>query len=184
MSHYVPKDPLLWRIMPKLSGLAGCLVLLLWTVVLVPFVPLILCLQYRRRVWFVNTLAEQGRVLSWNDFLNRTTQSVGSIIVEVGNKRCTRFWWSADRILAQSPMAPPKYSELNKIAYGGAEYHSFARWCYENYLTPQHGHAMLVWPVEADFETFPFDPDYDAIMQQRFPNQDVVIVTFYDTRYA
>jgi hypothetical protein len=129
-------------------------------------------------------LSQQGRLLSWKDFQKRTAEATGSVIIEVANQHQTRFWWTADRILSRAPMEPPKFSELDINVYGGATYHAFARWCYENYLTPQSGKAMLVWPVEAGFETFPFDPKYDEQMKQRFPNQDVVVLTFYDARYA
>jgi len=184
MAHYVPKDPLLWRIMPKLPEPVGCLFLLFWMIVFVPLLPLVLWRQSRRRSWLAKSLTEQGRILSWADFCKRTADSAGSVIIEVGNKRNSRFWWATESILSLAPVEPPKYAELNIIAYGGATYPPFARWCYENYLNPQNGKALLVWPVEADFETFPFERDYDEKMKQRFPKQDVVILSFYDIRYA
>jgi hypothetical protein len=120
----------------------------------------------------------------WDEFLQRMPGAGGTIIIEVGNKRSSRFWWTPDEIRKSSPIAPPLRSEMNWIIYGGSDYHPFARWCYENYLNPIDGRAVLVWPIEADFETFPFEPDYDIQMRDRFPNQDVIVLPFYDVRYA
>ena len=184
MPQYAPKDPLLLRIMSVLPKQIGCCFLFVWAIVLIPLIPLFLWQQSYRRSFLAKSLAKQGRLLSWGDFLARTMQSTGSVIIEVGNKRKSRFWWAAERILADAPMEPPKFSELNIIAYGGATYHPFARWCYENYLVLEGGKALLAYPVEANFETFPFEFNYDEEMKNRFPNQDVVIVTFYDARYA
>ena len=184
MSQYVPKDPLLWRIMPRLPKPVGCFVILVWMIVFIPVIPLLLWRQSLRRDWLARILSEQGRLLSWAEFLARTRQSRGTVVVEVGNKLQRRFWWIGEEILLLAPKQPPKYAELNIISYGGATYHPFSRWCYENYLAPKGGKAFLVSSLEADFETFPFAPDYDEQMKERFPNQDVVILTFYDTRYA
>ena len=184
MSKYVPKDPLLWRIMPQLPKPLGCVLILVWMVVLIPVIPFFLLRQSLRRNWLEKNLTEQGRFLSWTDFLKRTNNSPVTVVIEVGNKLPSRFWWTDEKILAQVPAEPPKYAELNIIAYGGRTYHPFSRWCYENYLAPNGGTAFLVSSLEAGFETFPFDTDYDEQMKQRFPNQDVVILTFFDTRYA
>lgn len=184
MPHYVPKDSLLSRIMPQLPKPVGCLVILAWMIVLIPVLPFHLWRQSLRRNWLAKRLAEQGRFLSWTEFLTRTSDSPGTVVIEVGNKLQSRFWWTAEKILSQAPTEPPKYAELNIIFYGGATYHPFSRWCYENYLAPDTGTAFLVSSFDAGFETFPFDPEYDEQMKQRFPNQDVVILTFYDTRFA
>jgi hypothetical protein len=184
MPPYVPRDPLLWRIMPKLPESAGCLVLVLWAIAVTPFIPFFLWRQARRRAYFRKALAAKGRILSWPQFLGRTNGSCGSIIIEVGSKAQTRFWWADDRILAQAPLEPPKFSELIIVSYGGTKYHPFARWCYEHYLSLDAGRALLACPVEADFETFPFAQNFDELMRARFPNQEVVVLTFYDARYV
>ena len=184
---YQPKDPFLWKVMeciPKGAGVLGCLVIVLCCIPMIPFVPF----WFLRRCWrvhfFRKALAKQNRRISWPNFQERLSESAGTVIVEVGNKRPTRFWWTTDEILSIAPMEPPEFSELNWIAYGGEEYHPFARWCYEHYISLDSGKAFLVYPVEADFETFPHAEDFDEQMRARFPDCQVVVVTFYDVRYA
>ncbi len=181
---YIPKDPLLWRIMSRVPGPIGCLVILAWLALFIPVFPFWILHRRYLRGRFVKALATSDRLLPWPDFLTRTQKGNGSVIVEVGNKAQTRFWWTADRILSIAPMAPPRFGELNIIAYGGADFHPFARWCYEHYLSPASGNALLAYPVKAEFETFPFEEDYDDQMKKRFPDQDVVVLTFYDARYT
>ncbi len=188
MPDYVPKDPLVWRIIGTLPRPLGGLAAIIWVMVLILLFPLYLWGRSRRRSWFVKYMTRQGRILCWADFLARTKQESGSLIVEVGTKRETRFWWAADRILLKAPMQPPKFFEYDAVQCGGSKYHPFARWSYENYLSPQCGKAYLVFPVQADFKAdfvnLLFDVDAEVKMRERFPNQDLIILPFYDARYT
>ena len=187
MTPYRPKDPLAWRIMDRWGRAPlGCLVLpplMLVTVVLFPFFR---ARQRRRIAYFHRVLKQQGRIIPWREFLDRANQKPGSVIIEVGNKRQTRFWWSDDRLLALAPMKPPELSDLNIIAYGGAHQHPFIEWCYDSYLSLETGSASYIDDgAAAEFETFPFDrANYVHQMKQRFPKQDVIVVTFFDVRYG
>ena len=128
-------------------------------------------------------LSADDRLVSWSDFIEQTTRQKGTVIVEVGNKSPTRFWWVLDDLLSRAPLSAPKFEQLNYCVYGGSDQHPFNRWCYDNYTSPLTGRAVLVHPIEAVFETFPSEPNYAEHMKARFPNQQVVIVTFYDVRY-
>lgn len=186
MAQYKPRDPVLWKIMDRAPNL-GCVALLaafpLLLLAAVPLIPIFFGVHHFRRNYFFKTISRNQRRISWEDFLSKTQQSDGSVIIEVGNKRETRFWWTTDRVLSLAPFPPPEFRELNIIAYGGANQPAFSRWCYENYLAVDTGKATLIHPVKADFETFPFDEDYDKQMQNRFSRHEVAIITFYDVRY-
>lgn len=190
-TKYVPRDALSQRFfeaMPEpVKGflfLTGCLITLIIGVVLLPFLPLAIWRKRRLQRWFIGHLKGQGRVMSWTGFLERTRKDGGSIVIEVGNKAETRFWWVEERVLSLAPVAPVPFSDVDIIVYGGGKYTPFARWCYERYLSPIDGTAVLAVPVEADFETFPFSEAFLQEMRNRFSRQEVAIVPFYDARYV
>jgi len=188
---YDPRDPWIHRFveaMPEsLRGfffLAGCLTTLIFGLFLLPFIPLVVWLRRRRQRWFIDHLKKHKRVISWPQFLEKARDVPGSVIVEIGNNAETRFWWVEERVMSLAPIPPVPFSQVNIIVYGGGKFTPFARWCYERYLSPVDGIAVLASPVEADFETFPFSETYAEEMRNRFPKQDVVIVSFYDARYV
>jgi hypothetical protein len=184
MEYYVPKDRFIWRVMEAAPGMIGCLIFPLVLVIWLPTVPFTNRRRTQRRKTFHQKMEQQGRVISWTEFLYRANGEEGTIVIEVGNKATSRFWWVRDRLRTISPIQPPKLSEQSINAYGGKDYHPFARWCYEKYLNPEDGKALMAFPVEADFETWPFERDnYEVQMQKRFPRQEIVVLTFYDTRY-
>jgi hypothetical protein len=165
----------------------GCLIIFAFMILLSPFfIPILIYRQRWRRSWFIGTLSEKHRLLSWQDFLTRTQNESGSIIIEFGNKAIMRFWFTNDRILALAPMKPPEFRELDFTILGGADYHPFARWCYEHYLSLETGNAILAYPERTYLEGLPFwfKEEFQAEIKKRFPNQDVVFLTFYDARYV
>jgi hypothetical protein len=182
---YVPKDPLVWRVIKKVDEPVGCLIMILWMMIVVPLSPFLIYGQRWRRSRFIKRLSANGRLLSWGEFLVQTQNESGSVVMEVGKKAKPRFWWTRDRILSIAPMAPPRLREQEYVAFGGANYHPFARWCYEHYLSPETGSAFLTYPEKDDVKgLFSLGDDCEERIQERFPNQDVVVLTFYDARYV
>ena len=120
--------------------------------------------------------------MTWNEFLQRMPGAGGTVIIEIAIKGAIRYWWTPDEVRKTSPIAPPLWSESNLFDSGGSNYHPFARWCYENYLNPIDGRAVLVWPVEASIENVASGDD-EKWMRERFPDQDVIILPVYDLRY-
>jgi len=87
------------------------------------------------------------------------------------------------RLLQDLESLHPPYTRDDIFIFGGPKYHPFSRWCYEHYLNPEDGVAVFALPVEADFETFPFEETFETQMQERFPKHQVIVSPFFDARY-
>ncbi len=166
------------------TQLVGCLMFLFVFLIWLPIAPFWSLRQSMRRKRFYREMAANGRIISWADFLSRADHDAGTIIVEFGSKATSRFWWTPDPVPDKTPHSRRRYYlNFDWIGCGGSKYHPFTRWCYEQYLNPVDGKALLAFPVQADFEFFPLVKGYEEQMRARFPRQELIILTYYDTRH-
>ena len=180
---YERKEPLVWRIEKRLPPELAFPFIIASSVCYFFLLPLTIPLFVIRAKLLLHTLKKQGRYLSWKEFEKKSERGEGSVIIEVSSKMPPRIWWTSDRILAIAPSPPLAFCELNLIACPVVNQPPFLCWCYENYLAIETGRACYV--EYDDLELLPErdEPLYDERMQAKFPNQDVAVVTFYDTRY-
>ncbi len=118
--------------------------LIVWIVVCS---PIILCLGLATELianwWLTKKLRRQGRFLLWSAVEERMRQAPSTLIFE---KRLgsDRTWWTAEDVVAQSPLPPTSDEEIWSL--GRTATNPFAEWCYYNYLSDTTGKAYLTRP--------------------------------------
>jgi len=97
------------------------------------------------------TILAAGRFLPWATLAPKLLAAEGTLIIEQWSDdpkrpRC-RFWWTGEDVTRLAPVAPPSPNHLD--VYGSKRPHPFVVWCFNQYLHPEHGKAVLTEPKEA-----------------------------------
>jgi len=107
-----------------------------------PFRVLVL---WYRDLRFARRMREEGRFMPWPQLKPRLLKGEGTLIVEQARSERMRVWWTPGKVLQPAPKhQPPSEDELDYERRD--QPHPFVAWCYEQYLDPKSGRAMLTQP--------------------------------------
>jgi hypothetical protein len=112
-----------------LSGTIVIAAYLLGSIIVLPFLPFWILIYQWRKKRFLKYLTSIGRCIPWDEFIYKTKHVNGTVIIEVGNKMPTRYWWTGDKIIDLTPMPIPPFDKINIICPGGKNQPPFNRWC-------------------------------------------------------
>lgn len=120
-------------------------------------------------------MEQQARFIAWGDLEPDLQEGKGTLIVEQGAKQPVRLWWTKDDIPLLAPMPLPTDDELDYL--GLTEPHPFVIWCFEHYLNPQTGKAMLTKPA------FSYPPGLisSSTFRKLYPSLSVVLTVRLDS---
>jgi hypothetical protein len=79
-----------------------------------------------------------------------------------------RIWWTSDKVLDLAPVPPPAQEDLD--IFGLRPPHGFVVWCFDRYLEPTQGRAVL---TEVPFE-LPAGLFFADFFLKRYPSASVV----------
>ena len=100
-----------------------------------------LVLRYRD-LQFSRQMCEKGRFIPWPQLAPRLHRGEGTLIVEQARYERIRVWWTPSDVFQVVPKPPPPPEE--ELDYDRRDRpHPFVSWCYERYLHPHSGLAML-----------------------------------------
>ncbi len=92
---------------------------------------------------FVARMKAQKRVMIWSDFARCMEGRRGTLLIEGSEIKWLNWWWTEEDIRAVSPHPVPK----KRLPYNRKEQRAlllFREWCYERYMEPTNGRALLV----------------------------------------
>lgn len=121
----------------------GCFLVILYFVfplaLLARIFDIVLCELYRRKV--VRQMRRLHRFIDSADLRLRTSQVPGTFILDdLTDSRVTRLWWTEDDISMLGPARPSDDEQANGVWFD----HPFYTWCFDEYLDPERGRALLV----------------------------------------
>jgi len=126
-------------------------------------------------------LGADGRLIDWNSLEPRLLAGSGTLIVEqptfgvrYGDPR--HIWWTEERVLDLSPYAPPPMGDLYFGDFDESD--TFIGWCFNRYLDPEHGAALLVAGPKDNREIHRIHGDRQYL-KERFPKLCVVHTAQY-----
>jgi hypothetical protein len=131
--------------------------------------PFLVSIDWWRRLRFASRMRRQGRFIQWSALEPRLQVGEGTLIVEQAQKAGIRVWWVHDDVLRTAPIQPPLENHLNYFPL--TEPHPFFSWCFERYLNPDSGQAILTDPP------YSYPPGFAtaAFFKDRFPALSVVM---------
>jgi hypothetical protein len=98
-----------------------------------------------RELRFTRQMREKGRFIPWPQLEPHLRRGEGTLIVEQGRSERIRVWWTPGDVFQTVPK-PPLPSE-DELDYDRRDRpHPFVSWCYERYLHPESGQALLTRP--------------------------------------
>jgi hypothetical protein len=122
-------------------------------------------------------LIEQGRFVEWNELEQKLLSGEGTLVVEQAQKQGCRVWWTPEDVAGLSPVAPPSEEELDYLKFTPA--HPFVLWCFQQYLQPESGRAILTNPPYSYPPEFidSYPPGFMEadFFRSRFPHVNVVM---------
>lgn len=113
-------------------------------VLAVPFCLLVTIAQFREERRFRHDLRMHNRVIEWKDLVPRLETGAGTLIVEQGQKRPARIWWTVEDVLGLAPHQPPTSEELDILCVEPPN--PFVAWCHDRYLDAETGKGLLSVP--------------------------------------
>lgn len=124
-----------------------------------------------------------GRFLSWSEVVKRmqSTQTAGTLILQMANLTPTRAWWTEADALAQIPLPLPDEQVIWQPSAHGAR-HPLNEWCQFKYFDEKTGTAFLTDLPGANKELLrQFESaNHRGGLRDQFPSLIVVVVGFSD----
>ena len=117
---------------------------------------------------FRRAIATVGRLKPWNLIAEDAVAGRGTIIVETVHKGPTRLWWTEKKVKDEFGEEPPRLNNFELTS--GTPESPFSNYCWRQYLNPQTGTAILIYPE-------PELPNRDRIqhrLRAQFPDARVV----------
>lgn len=103
----------------------------------------------RRERRLRSRLRAAGRFLAWPLVAEHLVRGEGTLIIEQANKQGSRFWWTSDDVVSQSPASSPEFSSADYVCPDAS--HPFVAWCLERYTSPLRGAAVITEPTGITF---------------------------------
>lgn len=113
-------------------------------VLCIPTIVVLIIYQFIRDKLFAKRMRRLGRFVAWRELEPRLQSGEGTLVIEQAQKDGIRVWWTPDDVIQESPVAPVPERELDYLRIESP--HPFVAWCFERYLHPQTGHALLTRP--------------------------------------
>jgi hypothetical protein len=154
--------------------IAGCLVLtsfiLTVAALYIPLLAVGAATQWWQSYRLRRHLRLNGRLLTWKEVEQRMrgADSPCTLILQIGNLAEQRAWWTADDVLARTPLPLLDYRSL---IHPARVRHPFIEWCEFHYLSPQSGKAFRVEVPKSVFHQLgSFDrADFINCLQEQYP---------------
>jgi hypothetical protein len=130
-----------------LFGLVGILLVPVWPLLAIAVVPGFIALVsfHRLSEWRLRrAMANSGRVRPWRLIAEDAVAGRGTIIVETVHKGPTRLWWTEKKVTDEFGEEPPKLNSFELTS--GTPENPFSVYCWRQYLNPQSGTALLIYP--------------------------------------
>src|SRR5262249_21697827 len=117
--------------------------LLLAAALSVPGILIADALYQVRKKRFAKQMAIRGRVMLFADFAVALENGKGTVICEWKTplKGPGRLWWTGDDLSAKSPFPITSRSD---VVDPNVKALPFTRWCFDGYINPSEGKALLV----------------------------------------
>ena len=143
--------------------------------------PFIMYIHWQRERRFVQLLKSRGRFMLWKELKPRLQAGEGTLIVEESVLHGMRIWWTTDDVMQFGPVQECDAVELYYDS--DAEPPLFVAWCFEQYLHPDTGKAVLTKPhyVNPSLGFFGLNDAYPpgfvdkSFFAERFPKMRVVM---------
>jgi hypothetical protein len=113
-------------------------------------------------------MVSQGRFVRWEEVLQRSNGSHGTLIIETANKMGLRVWWTSDNVRHLTPYPIPVEEE--ELWFPEAPHRNFVRWLHAQYIDTAEGRGFLTSP-EIDL---PPGLLRAAYFRERFPELDAI----------
>lgn len=117
-------------------------------------------------------LQAAGRTVSWSDVEKHLESGAGTLVIEQAQKQSLRFWWTPDDVPRSCPLTIPSFDELN-LFYPDPK-QPFVGWCFQRYLSPETGTALLTHARGIRLPRGFVSPDF---FTSRYPAARVVATT-------
>jgi len=158
-----------WSFAPILIPLAllGIALLAGLSILAMPFLALAL---RRREYKLTRAIRARDRFIPWNELEPRLQAGEGTLVVEQAMVEGLRVWWTDEDITQHAPMPTPSEKELDYHRF--KKPHPFVSWCYDSYLSPESGRALLTNPP---FSYPRRGVTEAAFFKARFPKMQVVM---------
>ena len=131
---------------------------------------MIICIWIRERRLF-RRLALGNRTIEWRVVERHLADGHGTLIIEQAQKQASRWWWVSDDVLSLSPVQALPFDDIDFIQPD--RHQSFVAWCFDRYLSPATGRALLTRYKGPVLPKGFVSPEFFA---DRFPAAKFVIV--------
>jgi hypothetical protein len=109
--------------------------------VAIPYSIVLRWLRPRAEGRFRARMKEQGRLISWQQFVRTMYGSTGTCLEEkFSPKGPVRFWWTPEDVVRESPYEIIDWFTMRK----GRQHEPFVHWCRQRYTGAETGSAVLV----------------------------------------
>lgn len=108
----------------------------------IPYGLIAMTLYRVREKRFAKRMAERGRIINFESFLQSSESGQGTVICEWKSKfkGPIRLWWTGDDLFADTPFPIVDREELPLKT----NEQPFTRWCFDKYIDPSKGKALLL----------------------------------------
>jgi hypothetical protein len=131
--------------------------------------PFLVLAKRRADRQFVRKMQVRGRFIERGELEPRLCGGEGTLVVEQAHKMGSRIWWTPEDVVKAAPTEPPPEEELDFTF--GMVLQPFVIWCFERYLDPDAGTALLTDLRFPDSQGF----IREAVVRERFPKLAVVM---------
>ncbi len=157
-----------WLFAPVMMPLflVGLLVLAGLSVVAMPF---LVFAMWRRERQFGRLIRDRGRFIPWMELEAHLRAGEGTLVVEQAQKDGVRVWWTQEDVVQKAPTQPPAEQDLDYLRFTVP--HPFVSWCFERFLSPESGNALLTAPP------YSYPPGFveEAFFRDKFPKLRIVM---------
>ena len=153
----------------EIPAVLGVPLLLVMGVFAIPYlIAASVCMAARERRLF-RRLRATHRTLPWREVEQHLQTGSGTLIIEQAQKQSHRLWWTPDDVASSSPVPVPAFAEIDFVVFDSAA--PFTSWCFERYLSPSSGTALLTRSVGLQFPPGFIEPGFFIA---RFPLARVI----------
>lgn len=139
----------------------------------VPFSPIVVWREKRKRRLLTDAMTAQNRVMQWPEFVAALQEKRGTLIIEGDPRKGPNFWWTPEDVCGLSPH--PCSRDLGTLF--NRSHQPFRAWCNERYTSPATGSAFLVLGGHGQRWGFAVGAEEDEIGTGTFKDMPTVLTS-------